>query len=235
MGSGAILDVQRGMKPVTCMVDPEFPANRPSRRPQAAGNFPTAAEKFPRHVLVVDDEPLIRWSVAESLSDLGWTSSRPPTRRRRSGRSPTRRCPSTSWCSTCGCPTWTICRCSARCARCCPARRLILMTAFGTPEIVAEAQRARRRRPQQAIRARRAEAPRRRARQRTCRLMPNATVLVVDDEPLIRWSLVNRLKEEGYRTRRSRHRRVTPSRSIATAPTWCCSTSRCPTPTAWRC
>lgn len=30
--------------------------------------------------------------------------------------------------------------------------------------------------------------------------MPNATVLVVDDEPLIRWSLVNRLKAEGYRT-----------------------------------
>jgi DNA-binding NtrC family response regulator len=30
--------------------------------------------------------------------------------------------------------------------------------------------------------------------------MPNATVLVVDDEPLIRWSLVNRLKEGGYRT-----------------------------------
>jgi DNA-binding NtrC family response regulator len=30
--------------------------------------------------------------------------------------------------------------------------------------------------------------------------MPNATVLVVDDEALIRWSLVNRLKAEGYRT-----------------------------------
>ena len=30
--------------------------------------------------------------------------------------------------------------------------------------------------------------------------MPNATVLVVDDEPLIRWALVNRLTEEGYRT-----------------------------------
>lgn len=32
------------------------------------------------------------------------------------------------------------------------------------------------------------------------RLMPNATILVVDDEPLIRWALVNRLKQEGYRT-----------------------------------
>ena len=30
--------------------------------------------------------------------------------------------------------------------------------------------------------------------------MPNATVLVVDDEPLIRWALVNRLNQKGYRT-----------------------------------
>ena len=30
------------------------------------------AEKFPVHVLVVDDEPLIRWSVAETLSGLGF-------------------------------------------------------------------------------------------------------------------------------------------------------------------
>lgn len=37
----------------------------------AAGNFASAAKKFPRHVLVVDDEPLIRWSVAESLADVG--------------------------------------------------------------------------------------------------------------------------------------------------------------------
>lgn len=31
----------------------------------------TAAKKYPLHVLVVDDEPLIRWSVTETLVDLG--------------------------------------------------------------------------------------------------------------------------------------------------------------------
>lgn len=31
-----------------------------------------AAEKFPVHALVVDDEPLIRWAVAESLAGLGF-------------------------------------------------------------------------------------------------------------------------------------------------------------------
>jgi DNA-binding NtrC family response regulator len=48
IGSGAILDAQPHMKPVTCALDAR------------------------RHILVVDDEPLIRWSVAESLTDLGF-------------------------------------------------------------------------------------------------------------------------------------------------------------------
>ena len=39
---------------------------------EPAGNFERTA-KFPApRVLVVDDEPLIRWSVSESLSDLGF-------------------------------------------------------------------------------------------------------------------------------------------------------------------
>lgn len=35
-------------------------------------NFPHMAKKFPRlHVLIIDDEPLIRWSMAETLANEG--------------------------------------------------------------------------------------------------------------------------------------------------------------------
>lgn len=37
------------------------------------GKFRLHAGKFPPAVLVVDDEPLIRWSVTESLAGLGFT------------------------------------------------------------------------------------------------------------------------------------------------------------------
>jgi DNA-binding NtrC family response regulator len=40
--------------------------------PAELGNSQPGLEKFPVHVLVVDDEPLIRWSVAESLGELGF-------------------------------------------------------------------------------------------------------------------------------------------------------------------
>ena len=62
--------------------------------------------------------------------------------------------------------------------------------------------------------------------------MPNASVLIVDDEPLIRWSLVERLSEEGYRIARSRHGEPRRSHSIAKASISCCSITRCRTPTA---
>jgi DNA-binding NtrC family response regulator len=42
--------------------------------PVIARDFPPMAEKTPtaRRVLVIDDEPLIRWSVAETLTDRGF-------------------------------------------------------------------------------------------------------------------------------------------------------------------
>ncbi|MCE9576829.1 MAG: response regulator, partial [Deltaproteobacteria bacterium] len=71
-GTGPVLDVEVGMKPVTCAVGEDSGAKSPSPQPTAVGKFPGREGIFPRHVLVVDDEPLIRWSVAESLSDLGY-------------------------------------------------------------------------------------------------------------------------------------------------------------------
>jgi DNA-binding NtrC family response regulator len=60
------------MKAVTCAVDTNLPAKRAARGRRTRGIFANDAELFPRHVLVVDDEPLIRWSVCETLSDLGY-------------------------------------------------------------------------------------------------------------------------------------------------------------------
>ena len=65
--------------------------------------------------------------------------------------------------------------------------------------------------------------------------MPNATILVVDDEQLIRWSLVERLRTDGYERRRSRRPAARRSSASPTASTSCSSTTSCPTSTASRC
>jgi DNA-binding response OmpR family regulator len=44
----------------------------------AGGNLSRAQDFFPVHALVVDDEPLIRWSVAESLVGLGFVVEQAP-------------------------------------------------------------------------------------------------------------------------------------------------------------
>ena len=72
MEIGAILGVPEGMKPLTRVSDANLRAKRPTPGLNPQGNFPDDADFFPRHVLVVDDEPLIRWSVSETLSDLGF-------------------------------------------------------------------------------------------------------------------------------------------------------------------
>jgi len=69
--SGAILDVQARMNPIACAVDDCFGEN-PAESATNRGRIPAIGDKnFPRHILVVDDEPLIRWSITESLSGLG--------------------------------------------------------------------------------------------------------------------------------------------------------------------
>jgi DNA-binding NtrC family response regulator len=72
MGRGAILGIPTGMKPVSSPIDTKLRAKARVEGLEPAGNLPDDADSFPRHVLVVDDEPLIRWSVSETLSDLGY-------------------------------------------------------------------------------------------------------------------------------------------------------------------
>lgn len=60
------------MKPVTCAVHANSGDDWLRSDPNSLRKISPGEGLFPRHVLVVDDEPLIRWSVAESLSDLGY-------------------------------------------------------------------------------------------------------------------------------------------------------------------
>jgi CheY-like chemotaxis protein len=68
---GAVLDVSLGMTITTTAVAPRSRRklmNPPLPKCEISGPL---ARKVPRRVLVVDDEPLIRWSVAETLSGIG--------------------------------------------------------------------------------------------------------------------------------------------------------------------
>jgi DNA-binding NtrC family response regulator len=67
---GAVLDIARGMSGLTSKIAEAF-KEPPGPK---TGILRPRAEKFPPPpVLVVDDEPLIRWSVSQSLADLGYS------------------------------------------------------------------------------------------------------------------------------------------------------------------
>jgi CheY-like chemotaxis protein len=65
---GPILDVHQAMTKTACKIAAPFDDIEAAD----AGNFEQAGKIPPPRVLVVDDEPLIRWSVSESLGDLGF-------------------------------------------------------------------------------------------------------------------------------------------------------------------
>ena len=111
--------------------------DQPAPKP---GIFRPAAEKFPRPaVLVVDDEPLIRWSLTQSLADLGYTvedASDAASALKIVTTSPRPfavvvldlRLPDMNDLSLLGTLRQLL-----------PHAQLILMTAFGSPEVIADA------------------------------------------------------------------------------------------------
>ena len=123
------------MARVTCTIAEGFEAGL---FPQAR-NFQPLAEKFPPSVLVVDDEPLIRWSVTESLTDLGYSVEDAPDAVSALKIVTTAALPIAVVVLDLRLPDMNDLSLLGTLRQLLPRAQLILMTAFGTPEILAAA------------------------------------------------------------------------------------------------
>jgi len=127
------------MKSATCTIPEVFEENGPEVGSEARGKFLLDAKKSPRHVLVVDDEPLIRWSVAESLSDLGFDVEEASDAGSALRKVTTTSVPYDVVVMDLRLPDMNDLSLLGTVRQLLPAAALILMTAFGTPEIFADA------------------------------------------------------------------------------------------------
>lgn len=105
------------------------------------GSANLGAKTVPLHILVVDDEPLIRWSVAESLSDLGFNVEQAPDAASALRTVTTAAASFDVVVLDLRLPDMEDLSLLATLRQLLPAATLILMTAFATPEIVAGAAR----------------------------------------------------------------------------------------------
>lgn len=128
------------MKPVTCAVDANPPEKRPLKGPEPLGNLSDDAAFFPRHVLVVDDEPLIRWSVCETLSDLGFDVQQAPDAGTALRTVTTTGRPFDVVVLDLRLPDMNDLSLLRALRQLLPGAALVLMTAFGTAEIIKDAQ-----------------------------------------------------------------------------------------------
>jgi len=139
IAGGAILDIPLRMKPLSCAVGDGWSENGPLIAERPVGKISAAAEKSPRHALVVDDEPLIRWSVSESLSDLGFDVEEAADAQSALRSVTTTALPFDIVVLDLRLPDMEDLSLLATLRQLIPAASLILMTAFGTPEIIADA------------------------------------------------------------------------------------------------
>ena len=128
------------MKPVTCAVDSNLPTKRRGKIIRPVGDSSEGADFFPRHVLVVDDEPLIRWSVCETLSELGFDVEQASDASATLRTVTTAARPFDVVVLDLRLPDMTDLSLLATLRQLLPDAVLILMTAFGTPEVMRDAQ-----------------------------------------------------------------------------------------------
>lgn len=128
------------MEPVTCAVGPNLPEKRPLKGPERLGNFSDDADLSPRQVLVVDDEPLIRWSVCETLSDLGFDVQQAPDAGTALRTVTTAARPFDVVVLDLRLPDMNDLSLLGTLRQLLPGAALVLMTAFGTAEVIKDAQ-----------------------------------------------------------------------------------------------
>jgi CheY-like chemotaxis protein len=138
-GTGAFLDISTGMRPVALKLDDVSQGDPRKPLADGAGIFAPAMGKYPLRVLVVDDERLIRWAVAESLSELGMDVEQVGDAASALHAVTT---PGNSFqvvVMDLRLPDMSDLSLLATLRQLLPDARLILMTAFGTPDIATEA------------------------------------------------------------------------------------------------
>jgi len=109
----------------------------PSTKPV---KFPARAEKFPPDsILVVDDEPLIRWSVTESLAGLGYAVEDAADAASALKIVTTSPRPFAAVVLDLRLPDMNDLSLLGTLRQLLPDTQLILMTAFGTPDVLADA------------------------------------------------------------------------------------------------
>ena len=127
------------MAVVACKVMEPHGGKRGHGWSPAARKFPVPGEKFPSQVLVVDDEPLIRWSLTESLSALGFAVQNATDAATALKIVTTSALPIQVVVLDLRLPDMHDLSLLATLRQLMPSAHLILMTAYGTPDVLADA------------------------------------------------------------------------------------------------
>lgn len=137
--NGLILVVLQGVKTISSIldVDSRFDSTGPcgSVREILGG----AVKRFPFHILVVDDEPLIRWSVTETLAGLGVDVEQAESAASALQAITSAALPFDAVVLDLRLPDMKDLSLLATIRQLLPEAPVVLMTAFGTPEVLARA------------------------------------------------------------------------------------------------
>lgn len=139
MAGGLILEVPVAMKAARGATDRESGFDSPGPVAPVREILRAAVKNYPFHVLVVDDERLIRWSVTETLADLGLDVEQADSAASALQTITGAALPFDAIVLDLRLPDMNDLSLLATIRQLLPETPVVLMTAFGTPEILADA------------------------------------------------------------------------------------------------